>query len=235
MMIWVFFFAIAAFIVFIGVRGVLGPRKQNRRARAGASDLATALGFEVLDGREAVRRVIPGTSAEAEAAMANYDKMPTFLRNLFESSGKATCITGTADGVRITIFFESRGSGKSQTTYTVVRADYPKPLPFELHIAYEGTFIRLGKALFGLRDLEVGDEAFDRAVRIKTDGEAAARAVLANAGARAAILGMIALSKEAFATNAFATWERQGRRYDPSEIRTVIAVLVPVTRTLGRA
>jgi hypothetical protein len=232
---WLFLFPIAAFIVFVGIIGVLRPGRQNRRVRAGASDLATALGFEVLDGREAVRRVIPGSPAEAAAAMADYEKMPAFLRNLFESTGKATCVTGTTDGVRITIFFETRGSGKSRTTFTVVRADYPKPLPFELHIAHEGMFTRLGKALFGLRDLEVGDEAFDRAVRVKTDDATAARAALGSSSARAAILGMMALSKESFATNAYATWERQGRRYDPSEMRAVIAVLVPVTRTLGRA
>jgi hypothetical protein len=219
-MYWLFFVAIAAFIAFVGF---IAPRMRSRHARAGASDLATALGFELLKGREAVRRVIPGPSAES--AMKDYDKMPAPLRKLFEASGAATCIAGTADGARITICFETRSSGKTSTTYTVVRADYPTPLPFELHIAHEGTFIRLGKALFGLRDLEIGDEAFDRAVRIKTGDDAAARAVL---------LGMIALSTEAFATNAHATWERQGRRLDPSEIRAVIAALVPVTRTLGR-
>jgi hypothetical protein len=232
-MYWLFLFPIAAFILLVGVIGVIAPRKRDRRAREGARNLATALGFDVLDGGEAARRVVPGPSAEA--AVRDYEKIPAILRNLFESTGKATCITGTADGARITIFFETRGSGKSRTTYTVVRADYPTPLPFELHIAYEGTFIRLGKALFGLRDVEVGDEAFDRAVRVKTGDEAAARAALANPGARAAILGMIALSKEAFATNAFATWERQGRRFDPAEMRAVMAALVPVTRTLGSA
>ena len=164
----------------------------------------------------------------------------TSVRSAWESSlnGRVADRARTRhrlEEVRITIFFETRGSGKSPTTYTVVRADYPTPLPFELYIAYEGTFTRLGKALFGLRDLEVGDEAFDRAVRIKTGDEAAARTVLSRPDTRTAILGMIALSKEAFATNAYATWERQGRRYDPVEMRTVIAALVPVTRTLGHA
>jgi hypothetical protein len=232
---WLFLFPIAAFILFIGVMGVVGPRKKNLRARASASDLAAALGFEMLHGRDAVRRVIPGTSAESQAAMANYEKMPAILRNMFEASGKTMCLAGMSDGVRVTIFHESRGSGKSHTTFTVVRADYAKPLPFDLHIAHEGTLIRLGKALFGLRDLEVGDEAFDRAVRVKTDDAAAARAVLANPDARAAILGMIALSTETIATSAYAQWERQGRCYDPSTIRPVIAALVPVTRAFGQS
>ena len=230
--IWLFLFFVAAFIVYVGV---IVPRRQSRRASAGASNLAAALGFELLHGREAVKRVVPGTSAEAAAAMANYDKMPALLRNMFEASGKTTCITGTADGVRITIFYESRGAGKSHTTYTVIRADYPKPLPFELHIAHEGWFIRLGKSLFGLRDLELGDEAFDRAVRIKTNNDDAARVVLANPVARATILGMLALAGDTSATNACAQWERAGRWSDPSNIRPVIAALVPVTRALGSA
>jgi hypothetical protein len=230
MLMWLIFIAIAAFIVFVGV---IAPRSRSRKARASASDLATALGFELLDGQEAVKRMIQGASAGASPP--DYETLPAPLRRLLEASGVATCLAGTSDGVRITIFTEHRGSGKSNTTYTVVRADYPKPLPFDLHIAYEGGFTRLGKALFGLRDLEIGDEAFDRAVRVKTNDEGAARAALGAPGARAAILGMIALSREAFATSTHARWEATGLRFDPSEIRTVIAALVPVSLALGSA
>jgi hypothetical protein len=230
MLVWLIFIAIAAFIVFVGV---IAPRNRSRKQRASARDLATALGFELLDGKEAVKRLMQGASPGA--ATADYEKLPGPLRRLLEASGLASCLTGTSDGVRITIFTENRGAGKSNTTYTVVRADYPTPLPFELHIAYEGGFTRLGKALFGLRDLEIGDEAFDRAVRIKTNDEGAARAALGSPGARAAILGMIALSKESFATSTHARWEGTGLRFDPSEMHSVIAALAPVARTLGRA
>ena len=229
-MYWLFFVAIAAFILFVGF---IAPRRRSRNARAGASDLATALGFELLQGREAVRRMIPADAPPS--AMEDYEKMPGALRKIFESSVSGSCIAGTVDGARITICFESRGPGKSQTTYTVVRADYPKPLPFELHIAYEDTFTRLGKALFGLRDVETGDEEFDRAVRIKAGDEAGAKVMLGNPETKAAILGLFALSKAALVTNAHVQWERQGLRFDPSGMRTVIAALVPVTRTLGNA
>jgi hypothetical protein len=44
---------------------------------------------------------------------------------------------------------------------------------------------------------------------------------------------MLALSQSAFATGSFAQWERQGVRYDASEMRSVIDALVPVARALG--
>jgi len=227
---WLIFIVFAALIVFIGVTV---SRRRTRRVRMGKINLATALGFELLEGREAVRRLIPGNAPPS--AMEDYEKMPGPLRRLFESSASGSCIAGTVDGARITIYLESRGGGKSRSTYTVVRADYPKPLPFELHIAYEDTFTRLGKALFGLRDVVTGDEKFDRAVRIKAGDEANAKVALGNPDTKAAILGLIAPSREAIATNACAQWERQGIRFDPSRMRAVIAALVPVTRTLGNA
>jgi len=229
-MIWLIFVVFAALMVVIGVTV---SRRRTRRVKMGKVNLATALGFELLEGKEAVRRMIPANAPPS--AMEDYEKMPGPLRRIFESSVSGSCIAGTVDGARITICFESRGPGKSQTTYTVVRADYPKPLPFELHIAYEDTFTRLGKALFGLRDVETGDEEFDRAVRIKAGDEAGAKVMLGNPETKAAILGLFALSKAALVTNAHVQWERQGLRFDPSGMRTVIAALVPVTRTLGNA
>ena len=234
---WLFLFPIAAFIVFIGVMGVLGPRKQNRRDSASAPrPWRRRWVLKLLHGREAVKRVIAGTSAEAQAAMANYDKMPAFLRNIFESSGKAMCVAGSVEGLRITISYEIARRGECRTRSTVVRADYPRPLPFELHIACEGSFTRLGKALFGLRDLELGDEAFDRAVRIKT-GDAGAASALAEPRHEGRdprdnrdLHGGIRDGRLRPSGNG------RGATYEASEpSEPVIAALVPVTRALGRA
>ena len=132
----------------------------------------------------------------------------------------------------------ARGSGKSRTTYTVVRADYPTPLPFELHIADQGTFIRLGKSLFGLRDVEVGDEAFDRAVRVKTGDEGCrqSRACEPRRESRdprhdRAVKGSVRDQTR------FATLGTAGSlRFDPGGgCCAVMAALVPVTRMLGSA
>ena len=193
-------------------------------------NLATVLGFEFLEGVEAVKRSVSATSEAS--VMESYEKLPSPLRSLVEKAASFV-IVGTVDGARIAIHLESRGSGKSRTTFTVVRAEYPRPLPFELRIGYEGALTRLGKVLFGLRDVEIGDEEFDRAIRIKTVDEAAAKLIFARPEARAAILGLVSLSKTAFATGSYVQWERQGIRFDESEIRSVIGALVPVTRALG--
>ncbi len=224
-----FFVLVAGFIVFI----VVAISRQKRRTREDAANLATALGFELVEGVEAVRQSAP--PALEQAVMEKYEKLPDFMRSLVERAAPFV-VVGHVDGVRSTIHVETRGSGKSRTTVTVARADYPKPLPIELRIGHEGTLTRLGKALFGLQDVEVGDEEFDRAVRIKAADEAAAKVIVGrSAEARDAILGLLAVSKSAFATQSCAQWEGQGIRLDVSEMRSVIGALVRVARSLGNA
>jgi hypothetical protein len=198
---------IIVWMLLIVIVGRALVRRQRRKADAGGRQLAAALGFELLEGMEAVdRTVVP---AMRQAALEAREKMPDFLRKLAERPARGfSCLAGTADGVEVTIYLDSRGSGKTSTDYTVVRADYPKPLPFDLRIGSEGVFTRLGKALFDLHDVEIGDGDFDRAVRVKTADEDGAKGVLGRPGARDAVLGLLATS--AYATNAYAQWEAQG-------------------------
>jgi hypothetical protein len=206
--------------------------RQRRKADAGMKQLAATLGFKLLENMEAVdRSIVP---AMRQAALEAREKMPAFFRKMAERPARGfLCVAGVADGVEVTIFLESIGSGKTETKYTVVRADYPKPLPFEMRIGAEGAFTRLGKALFDVRDVEVGEAEFDRAVRIKTADEAGARAALGKPGARDAVLGLLALSTSAFATNAYAQWVEQGYRFDTGKTRERVAAVVAVARTLG--
>jgi hypothetical protein len=222
-------YVIAWMVLIIVVGGAL-VRRQRRRADAGARQLAAALGFELLEDMEAVdRTVLPAMRPAAREAR---EKIPPAFRKLAERAAKgALCVAGTSDGIPVTIYLDSRGSGKSNSKYTVVRADYPQPLPFELRIGSEGAFTRLGKALFGLADVEIGDGEFDRAIRVKAADEAGVKAVLAKPGARDAVLGLAALS--AYATNAYAQWDQQGYHFDPGKTQERIAALTAVARTLG--
>ncbi|HEY3380986.1 MAG TPA: hypothetical protein VGK32_04415 [Vicinamibacterales bacterium] len=221
---------IVVWMLLIVIVGGALVRRQRRRADAGVRQLAAALGFELLEGMEAVDRTIPTTLRQA--AREAREKIPAGLRKWAELPAKgALCIAGTADGVEVTIYPDSRGSGKTNTKYTVVRADYPKPLPFDLRIGSEGVFTRMGKALFGFRDVEIGDEEFDRAARVKAADEAGAKVVLGKPGARDAVLGLLATS--AYATGAYAQWEEQGRHFDPGKTRERMAAVVAVARTLG--
>ena len=206
--------------------------RQRRKADAGMKQLAATLGFKLLENMEAVdRSIVP---AMRQAALEAREKLPAFFRKMAERPARGfLCVAGVADGVEVTIFLESIGSGKTETKYTVVRADYPKPLPFEMRIGAEGAFTRLGKALFDLRDLEIGDAEFDRAARVKTADDAAAKVALGKPGARDAVIGLLALSTSAFATNAYAQWVEQGYRFDPGKTRERVAAVVAVARTLG--
>jgi hypothetical protein len=223
---------IVGWMLLILVVGSWLVRRQRRKADAGITNVANTFGFQLLEGMTAIDRTI--LPAMRPAALEAREKLPPFFRKLAERPARGfLCAAGTADGVEVTIFLESTGSGKTETKYTVVRADYPKPLPFEMRLGAEGAFTRLGKALFDLRDVEIGDPEFDRAVRVKTADETAARAALGQPGAREAVLGLLALSTSAFATNACAQWVEQGYRFDPEKMRARVAAVVAVARTLG--
>ncbi len=225
------FYPVIALMVVLFFLGIMLAMRYERKLKAAAAELATTLGFQVLEGPDALRWMAPGTSG-AGSADAD-DTVPSPIRKLLAASGVRSCIAGTVEGIRVAIFEETRGSGKSRRRYTVVRAWYPTPLPYELRVAHEGAFTRLGKALFGLSDVEIGEAEFDRAVRVKAADESAVRVLLGRYETRAAILRMLALSQAAFATHDFAQWERQDVRYDASEMRTVCAALVPVAKAMS--
>jgi len=227
-----FILYIVLWMVLILVVGGWLVGRQRRKADAGMRHLAATLGFKLLENMEAVdRSIVP---AMRRAALEAREKMPPFFRKMAERPARGfLCVAGETDGVEITIFLESSGGQRSNTKYTVVRADYPKPLPFEMRIGAEGAFTRLGKALFELRDVEIGDPEFDRAVRVKTADEAGAKAALGKPGARDAVLGLLALSTSAFATNAYAQWVEQGYRFDTAKTRERVAAVAAVARSLG--
>jgi len=223
---------IVLWMLLILVAGGWLVGRQRRKADAGMKHLAASLGFRLLENMEAVdRSIVPSLRQAARDAR---EKMPPFFRKMAERPARGfLCVAGVTQGVEVSIFLESVGGGRSSTKYTVVRADYPKPLPFEMRVGAEGAFSRLGKALFELRDVETGDAEFDRAVRIKTADEAGARAALGKPGARDAVLGLLGLSSSAFATNTHAQWVEQGYRFDPGKTRERVAAVATVARTLG--
>jgi hypothetical protein len=206
--------------------------RRSRKTRAEVGNVAAALGFELFEGMEAAGRMTP--AALRQAAREQHEKMPDVMRKLVERTARnLLCAAGTVDGVEAAVYLESRSSGRSNATYTVVRADYPKPLPFELRVGHEGVLTRLGKAIGGLSDVEIGDEEFDRSVRVKAADTAAARDALGRPGARDAVLSLLALSPSAYATGTCACWEQQGTYLDPEKTRTRLAAVVAVAGTLG--
>lgn len=216
--------------VILGIFGLAYGKRRAAEERERAGQIGSALGLELVGEDNQFQTLVPEENPDREKAMALLGKIPLFsmLR------GFATWrLGGTREGVRVEIFPDTRSSGKNTTTYTVARAWLRKPLDQELRLAHEGFFTKLGKSLFGLQDVELGEATFDAAVRVKAKDPLAAKLLLDRADAREAVLALIGTHHAAFVTREYAQWERVGTKLDEAELRGIIDLLVPVARTLG--
>ncbi len=70
-------------------------------------------------------------------------------------------LNGNIGGLPVKVDTYTQRSGNSSTTYTRYRVSFP-PLGMGLQLKREGIFSAVTK-LFGIQDVEVGDQAFDEA------------------------------------------------------------------------
>ena len=68
----------------------------------------------------------------------------------------------------ITLDTYTVSNGKTSTTYTRMRAPFADPEGFRFTVYRKGIFSEIGK-WFGMQDVEIGDEAFDRDFILKTN------------------------------------------------------------------
>ena len=219
------FFLASTYLTFIFVlRGV-----RIRRERA--AELALAARLTYVDGAATLR-----SAYEAAGALAAWEvlmKLPAFIRGFLEATAPWR-LEGKREGIRAEVFEETRKSGKQSKTVIVARAWYAAPLPFKLRAGREGTAARLGKALFGLQDVQVGDSAFDEAVRVVSDDGNAARELFFRPETRAALLALLARCPEAVMDSARAEQVRTGRMPDAAELEEMLSLLVAVAKSVGR-
>jgi hypothetical protein len=144
-------------------------------------------------------------------------------------------LTGMRDDVAVAIYTETRGSGKSRTTYSIVEASFPRPLAFSMLVYRESAMAKFGKAVFGLKDIEVGSEQFDKAVRIKgSDPDRIAR-LLAGSGIQDRILTALQASPTISVTSKAALWEKRGTWLKAETYRQAMDLVVPIVRALKDA
>lgn len=67
----------------------------------------------------------------------------------------------------VEVYTETRGSGKSKSTYTIIFVKTKQPLTFKMEITPQGVFQGLFIKLFKMEDIQVGDEKFDKRFVIK--------------------------------------------------------------------
>ena len=122
----------------------------------------------------------------------------TFLRKVFGPSTRevwgqlcaeigAQCVEGgfwKGDKVQathgpwtITLDTYTVSNGKTSTVYTRMRAPFADPEGFRFTVYRKGIFSDIGK-WFGMQDIEIGDEAFDREFILKSNQESKLRELL---------------------------------------------------------
>ena len=223
-------------IVVVVVTALTAPRfiRVARRGREEAREIAEKLGLTFVGGFDAIRANYLETGKAK--ALEGLERMPAFLRSFVEASAPWR-MEGMRSGVRVAVYKETRRSGKSSQTYVVAKAWYPEPLPFKFRAAREGALAKLGKALFGLKDVQIGDADFDPKVRIRSDDESGAAAVFFRDAAASAFLALLERFPEAVAGSAFVSRERQASllpREELAELLDLLAAFAAEVRPAGR-
>ena len=213
--------------VLMSALGILFAKKRGAREVETAKATAAMLGLSFVDARVGDTASMTDEERKTREML---QKVPFFkILDLFPSWR----ISGQRGGERVEAFTESRSSGKSSTTYTVARAWLKKAPQFDLRIAHEGLFTKLGKSLFGLEDVETGDPTFDDAARVKSKDPMSAKLLLARPGAKDAIVRLLESNKSAFVTREYVQWEVMGTRLDAATLGDALDKAAAVARALG--
>jgi len=228
-------YVVAPFIFFVvvsvGLPFLIMPlvKRNMDRRRAVARDIAQQLGFGYHEGWDVLRSEL--NTHYSPQLIAWMEKLPGFIKNYLESM-LPWSMEGVRAGVRVLVYTETRSSGKNSTTYLVCKAVYPAALPFKLRATKEGVFSKIGKAVFNLRDVEIGNMDFDPKVRIVSDDPNAAGELFYDKERAAALLSLLERYPTAWVDQDGAGWERVGSKLDYAEINDLADALTAFAATM---
>jgi hypothetical protein len=139
------------FLLMIAIMGVFVfvAYKQNKKLHEAMAGIANDLGLKYSGAASAS----PGAPGAGQGGFQQYLQVFNTWR-----------LEGSRDGVPVASYTETRGSGRSRTTYTIVEAFLPSPLGCGLNLGRENVLTKLGESLFNLKDIQIGSPAFDAAV-----------------------------------------------------------------------
>ncbi|MCB9559685.1 MAG: hypothetical protein H6708_04695 [Kofleriaceae bacterium] len=117
---------------------------------------------------------VASAHASQERRKGSLEQLSAWLHGLVEGNA----VTGTLDGVKVRLAYESRGSGTAEESWTYVEAPLPPAYPLTLHVEAHRMFDR-GKIERGeMVDIVVGDPPFDDRFRVEGAPEAVIRRLL---------------------------------------------------------
>jgi hypothetical protein len=163
--------------------------------------------------------------------------VPDFLKPLFtfaksESSWK---MTGVVDGIPIVVYPVVRGSGKNKRSYTVVEASYRKAPPSSFKITREGFFSKIGKAVFHMQDIQIGNPEFDRRVAIKGSDPFRLVRLLSHPALQKGILDALDFHSGIMITEAGVHFEQREILTDVTRYREILQRLCVVALEMDKA
>lgn len=142
-------------------------------------------------------------------------------------------ISGNRDGIAVQIHTVTKSSNRNQTTWTVITAYFPNPLPYKLHMGAENILTKFGAKVMNLRDIEAGDPAFDNLVRVKSDNPGAVQSLISNPMMRDETVKLFSWSRDAEIFEGGVRYERIRHVRDPAVLEEILAHLVPCAKAFS--
>jgi len=150
------------------------------------------------------------------------------LRATPASFGQKRRIGGRLGGIAVRVDTFTKRHGKSSTTYTRFRAEFPRSLGLGLQLTSEGFLTGLSK-IFGAQDVQTGQPGFDDAVLVKGADPQRVVEFLTEAR-RARIQRFLASHSGAEITDSGVRWHRRGVLRDHAALASAIRETVAVAR-----
>jgi hypothetical protein len=139
-------------------------------------------------------------------------------------------LDGTLNGIPLHVDSYTRRHGNNSTTYTRYQVRFPPP-GFDYTLRREGGLTKIGK-FFGIRDVEVGDAAFDGAFKIKTDDQTRLEQLL-TPSVRAGLFRLMASFPSVVISAGHIGMEQTRLEKNPDKLESIVRRLVGAAQLLA--
>jgi hypothetical protein len=139
-------------------------------------------------------------------------------------------LNGSLNGIPLRVDSFSRRHGNQSTTYTRYQVRYPSA-GFDFTLRREGGLTKIGH-FFGIRDVEVGDPAFDDAFKIQTDDPNRLRLLL-TPSVRSGLFRLMASFPPVVVSEDHIGMELPRLEKNPEKLESVIRRLVGTAQLLA--
>lgn len=131
-------------------------------------------------------------------------------------------LLGKYNDHEVNLHLITRGSGKSSKVYTIVEVFFEEAFDYEMQIYKEQFYHFIGKKLFGVQDIQVGDEKLDKELLIKGKNEHAIKDLITDRNIKEKILELFALYPEITIEDSRIIYDAMGVKSNPNMIKDLL-------------